>query len=392
MLAYRAMYKGICPLREEYRLPVFYFFLNGAFASWQSFFNLHLDHIGFSSMQIGILGALFISTAALVIPFWGMLADKYGNNRIVLLLTTACALVVFLIGRTLSFQWMFAFVLLISVFHQPSGAVVDGMAAGFVRENPRFSFGQFRLWSSVGYASLSLLVGYLVRQGTGVIFKISAGLFVFLALFNLVTLPRKPVTNRILVNFRSFGLFFRNAPLLVFLLLILFFGMAIAPLQQFINLYYLDIGASNSFIGWVFFVQAIPEIPAYFVASRMVRRTGSEKVILFAMAVSMLRMVFYGLISSPSLAIFFSIFHCITIAFFLVGVVEYVQDRTPVHLRTTGQALIWAFHFGAGLTLGNISLGYLRDAVGMNTAMLVHAGMALIILLLTAGFFRQKSA
>jgi PPP family 3-phenylpropionic acid transporter len=392
MLAYRAMYKGICPLREEYRLPVFYFFLNGAFASWQSFFNLHLDHIGFSSMQIGILGALFISTAALVIPFWGMLADKYGNNRIVLLLTTVCALVVFLIGRTLSFQWMFAFVLLISVFHQPSGAVVDGMAAGFVRENPRFSFGQFRLWSSVGYASLSLLVGYLVRQGTGVIFKISAGLFVFLALFNLVTLPRKPVTNRILVNFRSFGLFFRNAPLLVFLLLILFFGMAIAPLQQFINLYYLDIGASNSFIGWVFFVQAIPEIPAYFVASRMVRRTGSEKVILFAMAVSMLRMVFYGLISSPSLAIFFSIFHCITIAFFLVGVVEYVQDRTPVHLRTTGQALIWAFHFGAGLTLGNISLGYLRDAVGMNTAMLVHAGMALIILVLTAGFFRQKSA
>ena len=149
MLANRAKHKGIIPLREEYRLPVFYFILNGAFASWQSFFNLHLDRIGFSSMQIGILGALFISTAALVIPFWGMLADKYGNNRILLLLTTACALLVFLIGQTLSFQWMFVFVLLVSIFHQPSGAVVDGMAAGFVRENPRFSFGQFRVWSSV---------------------------------------------------------------------------------------------------------------------------------------------------------------------------------------------------------------------------------------------------
>ena len=211
-----------------------------------------------------------------------------------------------------------------------------------------------------------------------------------LSVFNLVTLPRKPVTGRILVNFRSFGLFFRNAPLLVFLLLILFFGMAIAPLQQFINLYYLDIGASNSFIGWVFFVQAIPEIPAYFIASRWVRRTGPHRIILFAMAVSMLRMLAYGLISNPSVAIFFSIFHCITIAFFLVGVVEYVQDRTPAHLRTTGQALIWAFHFGAGLTLGNISLGYLRDAVGMNTAMLVHAGLALVILALTLIFFRKQ--
>ncbi len=392
MLANRANLKGIIPLGEEYRLPVFYFLLNGAFASWQSFFNLHLDRIGFTSMQIGILGALFISTAALVIPFWGMLADKYGNNRVLLFLTTACALMVFFIGRTMSFPWMFVFVLVVSVFHQPSGAVVDGMAAGFVREHSRFSFGQFRLWSSVGYASLSLLVGYLVRQGTEVIFKVSAGLFVLLSVFNLVTLPRKPVTGRILVNFRSFGLFFRNAPLLVFLLLILFFGMAIAPLQQFINLYYLDIGASDSFIGWVFFVQAIPEIPAYFIASRWVRRTEPQRIILFAMAISMMRMLGYGLISNPSVAIFFSIFHCITIAFFLVGVVEYVQDRTPAHLRTTGQALIWAFHFGAGLTLGNISLGYLRDASGMNTAMLVHAGLALAILALTLIFFRSKAA
>jgi PPP family 3-phenylpropionic acid transporter len=391
MRANRDFRSWFLPLREEYRLPVFYFVLNGAFASWQSFFNLHLDRIGFSSMQIGILGALFISTAALVIPFWGMLADKYGNNRILLLLSASCALLVFLIGRTFSFHWMFVFVLLISIFHQPSGAVVDGMAAGFVRENARFSFGQFRLWSSAGYASLSLLVGYLIRQGTEVIFKVSAGLFLSLALFNLLTLPRKPVTGRSLVNFSSFGIFFRNAPLLVFLLLILFFGMAIAPLQQFINLYYLDIGASDSFIGWVFFVQAVPEIPAYFIASRMVGRRGPEKVILFSMAISMLRMFAYGMIANPAIAIFFSIFHCVTIAFFLVGVVEYVQDRTPSHLRTTGQALIWAFHFGAGLTLGNISLGYLRDAVGMNGAMLVHAGLALLILVLTLVFFRNRA-
>ena len=199
------------------------------------------------------------------------------------------------------------------------------------------------------------------------------------------------MTSLFLVNFRSFGIFFRNAPLLIFLLIILFFGMAIAPLMQFINLYYLDIGASDSFIGWVFFVQAIPEIPAYFIVSKIVKRSGPEKVILFSMAISMLRMLCYGLIANPAMAIFFSILHCITIAFFIVGVVEYVQDRTPAHLRTTGQALIWAFHFGAGLTLGNISLGYLRDSVGMNGAMLVHATLALLILMVTAIFFRKKS-
>jgi nitrate/nitrite transporter NarK len=73
------------PMREEYKLPVFYFLVMGAFAGWQSYYNLHLDGIGFSSMQIGILNAIFIATSALVVPFWGMLADKHGGNRILIL-------------------------------------------------------------------------------------------------------------------------------------------------------------------------------------------------------------------------------------------------------------------------------------------------------------------
>ena len=107
------------------------------------------------------------------------------------------------------------------------------------------------------------------------------------------------------------------------------------------------------------------------------------------MGISLARMILYGLITVPEVAIFFSIFHCITIAFFLLGVVEYVQARTPDHLRTTGQALIWAFHFGAGVTLGNISLGYLRDATGMLNAMHIHAVLAMLILLMTILFFRS---
>ena len=69
-------------MREEYKLPLFYFLVLGAFAGWQSYYNLHLDGIGYSSMQIGILNAIFIATSALVVPLGGMLADKYVGNRI----------------------------------------------------------------------------------------------------------------------------------------------------------------------------------------------------------------------------------------------------------------------------------------------------------------------
>lgn len=390
----RAFEERSIPMREEYKLPVFYFLVLGAFAGWQSYYNLHLDGIGFSSMQIGILNAVFIATSALVVPFWGMLADKYGGNRILLLLSMVCAVMVFLIGETFKFHWMLMLIAVVSVFHQPAGAVVDGLTVGFVRRNPRYSYGQFRLWTSVGYASISLIVGYLARHGTDIIFKVSAGLFLLLSLFNLLTMPAKPVTGRSLVSLRSFGVFFRNYQMLFFLMLIFLLGIAVAPLMQFINLYYNDIGASASFIGWVFFLQAIPEIPAYIIGTRIVKRIGAEKMILLSMVISLLRLIMYGFITVPEIAIFFSVFHCITVAFFLLGVVEYIQRRTPDHLQSTGQALIWAFHYGAGISVGNIVLGYLRDATGMLKAMHIHALLALVILILTVLFFnatKEKS-
>ena len=375
-------------IRETLKLPVFYFLLTGAFAAWQAFFNLHLDRIGFSGVQIGALNAVFISTSALVVPFWGMLADKYGNYRILLLLSSVCALMVFLIGETLAFYWMFVFVAVISVFHQPSGAVVDGMTMVFVKNNPRYTYARFRLWGSAGYAVSSLVVGYFAQKNTNLIFIIAAMIFLLLSLLNLLTLPSRPVMGRSLVSFRSFGVFIKNRVLLIFLVITLLYGISISPLYQFLNLYYKDIGASTSFIGWVFFIQALFELPAFLIGARLLKRKRPEAVILFAMAVSFFRMVLYGLIKDPRVAISLSIFHGITIAFYLIGVVEYVQARTPHHLRTTGQALIWAFHYGAGVTLGNLLLGYLRDHVGMLKAMHVHAGFAFFVLLWAVVFFR----
>lgn len=381
--------KGLLPeIREPAKLPVFYLLMSGAFAAWQSFYNIHLDLIGFTSLQIGGLNALFISTSALVVPFWGMIADRFGNNRVLLLLSSVCAVMVFLIGKTLTFQWMLVFIAVISIFHQPSGAVVDGMTMGFVRTHPRFSYGQFRLWASAGYALSSLVVGYFAQRSSGQIFNIAAGLFLLLSLFNLFTLPSRPVTNRNLVTFSSFGVFFRNRKLLIFLVIILLYGIAVSPLHQFINLYYLDIGADSSFIGWVFFIQAAFEVPTFLFGARLLKRIKPEWMILMAMAVSAFRMLLYGWISNPELAVTLSLFHGITIAFFLIGVVEYVQARTPDHLRTTGQALIWAFHYGAGVTFGNLILGYLRDTEGMRGAMHIHALLAGMVMLGAALFFR----
>ena len=101
-------------------------------------------------------------------------------------------------------------------------------------------------------------------------------------------------------------------------------------------------------------------------------------------------MVMYGLTGNPYFAIGIGMLHGFTISFFLIGVVDYVQRQTPSHLRATGQSLIMTFHFGAGLTIGNIWIGYLKDLVGMQQVMLFQSVMASAIVVLTGLFFKQN--
>jgi MFS family permease len=378
-------------VKETIKLPLFYFLLYSAYASWMAFFNVHLAKLGYSGIQIGALNAVFISTSAFVVPFWGMTADRRGSNRVLLLLTAICAILVYSLSFATSYLGIMAMIFTISLFHAPMGAVVDGMVLGLVRIRPELSYGKFRLWGSLGYAISAFTVGYFAMKNTSVIFSIAAILFSVILIINLITLPPKPLTGRNLVNFKSLKVFMDNKVVIVFFFLMLFYGITTSPLQQFINLYYIEIGASNKLIGTAFAIQAGFEIPFFIFGIKLVKRTSPQFVIILAMFVSIIRMVLYGFISNPEIAIFVGVLHGFTISFFLVGAVQYVQSHTPPELSTTGQSMIWAFHFGAGLTFGYLVVGYLKDLVGMQKTMHIEAAFGMVILIATFLFFRYST-
>lgn len=289
-----------------------------------AFFNVHLSKLGFSGLQIGALNAVFISTSAIVVPFWGMMADRRGSNRILLLLTALCTVLVYSLSFASSYLAILVIIFIISLFHSPMGAVVDGMVLGLIRTRPDLSYGKFRLWGSAGYAFSAFIVGYFAMKNTSVIFSVAAILFSIVLIINLITLPPKPLTGRNLVNFSSLKVFMQNRVVVSFFFLMLFYGISISPLFQFINLYYIEIGASNKLIGTAFAIQAGFEIPFFLFGIKLVKNTSPEFVILMAMLVSILRMVMYGFVSNPLIAIFIGTLHGFTISFFLVGAVQYV--------------------------------------------------------------------
>ena len=378
-------------MKEPVKLSLFYLLGYSAFASWLAFFNIHLDNLGFTGLQIGSLNSMYIMTSAVVVPFWGLMADRKGSYRILLLLTGLCAILVLVLSNSETYISITIIVLTISLFQQPIAALVDGMVISLVRRQTDLMYGKLRLWGSVGWGITSLGAGYFAMKNTVMIFYIAGAIFSLFFIINLITLPPKPLIGRGLVTYKSLGIFFRNSKVLIFFLLMFLYGISISPLHLLINLYYTEIGAPNSLIGIAYIIQAGCEIPFFIFGAKMVRKTSAEFTILLAMTVSMLRMVLYGLISTPSLAVFVGILHGFTISFFLVGAVDYVQSHTPPHLRTTGQSLIWAFHFGAGLTVGYTIVGYLRDVVGMQHAMHIAALFSMFVLIITFIFFHKQN-
>ena len=378
-------------MKEPNKLSLFYFLAYSAFASWLTFFNVHLLKLGYNGLQIGMFNSLFIMVSAISVPFWGMMADKKGSYRTLLFLTGICTILLLFLANSVSYLSIAFFVIVLSLFQQPIGAVTDGIVLVLVKSRGDLSYGRLRLWGSVGWAFTALIVGYLALENTKNIFYTSSIIFALMFLINLVTLPPKPITGRSLVTFKSFGIFFRNSKLFIFFILMFLYGISISPLHLLINLYYKEIGGDNNIIGIAYLIQAGCEIPFFIFGAKMVKRTSAEFTLLLAMAVSMLRMVLYGFISDPFVAVFIGILHGFTIAFFLVGAVEYVQSHTPHHLRTTGQSLIWAFHFGAGLTVGYTLTGYLYDLIGMQQSMHIAAIFSLFILISTYFFLNKHN-
>ncbi len=379
-------------MQESTKLSLYYLIGYSAIASWVAFFNIHLERLGFTGLQIGSFNSMYIMVSAFVVPFWGMIADQKGSYRTLLLLTGLCAMLVLLLSKTESYSSILVVIIVIALFQQPIGTLVDGMVISLSRVNRKITYGRIRLWGSFGYGLTSIIVGYYARKNTNIIFYTASILFMILFFFNLLSLPPKPLTGRGLVTYKSLGIFFRNSRIVIFLFLMFLYGISIASLYNFINLYYTEIGATNTLVGIAFFIQAGCEIPFFIFGAKMVKRTSAGFVILLAMVVSMGRMILYGFISNPSIAIFIGMFHGFTISFFLVGAVEYVQSHTPPHLRTTGQSLIWAFHFGAGLTIGYIFIGYLHDVLGMRHAMHISAAFSAVVILITYPFFHRQNA
>lgn len=359
-----------------------------AFATWRVFYNVYLDENHFSGAQIGIINALIQVTLFIIVPIWGVIADKKGI-RPTLRLTLFCSgFFLLFLGNILNFWTLTAYMLLLTLFHHPLGPLIDALAVQVSEKSEKHNYGNLRLWGSFGWAVASLAGGYIFEQySLKVVFPVSA-FFFFMAIVFL-GVPGRTDRKKYTPHFERirFSDFAGNNPLKFFLLILFLYGIASSPINAYMNLFFSELGASKSVIGIAYTVQALSELPFFILGNRLLKRIGSSKIILISMAVMMIRFVIYAFIPGITVALIASALQGITLSFFLVGVVDYLHRQLPSSRHATAQSLLWGLYFGIGHTVGNLVIGLLKDSIKMVGVMQVFLFITTFIFLMTAGDF-----
>ncbi len=150
----------------RYSLVSALFFAAFAAASYQS---VYLMELGLTSSQIGVGTSIGNLTGLIMLPIWGFISDKVGSPKPLFLLCMVANALLFLVfplyaAKTVVYVWpLYPYIAFTTVFRQPANSLLDSWIVG--ETTPKgIGYGNIRMWGSIGYAVVSLLLGLVIGK------------------------------------------------------------------------------------------------------------------------------------------------------------------------------------------------------------------------------------
>jgi len=107
-------------------------------------------------------------------PFYGMLADRLGYKKCLLLSSGLASISYALYLVDTSFTWIVFITVFMSVFYNAIQPILDSLSLRLAQDNPEFSYGTLRIAGAAGWAFTGIITGQLIDAIAVAGFRISA--------------------------------------------------------------------------------------------------------------------------------------------------------------------------------------------------------------------------
>jgi MFS transporter, PPP family, 3-phenylpropionic acid transporter len=370
------------PLPRLLYAKAFYFSYFAALGGYMFFLTLYYKQIGLDDRQIGLIVGLPPLMTLISAPLWGQMRDRLGGGRWLLPLVCLSTLpLVYLISQTRSFALIIPLTLAYAFFQAPIAPLGDHLTLTMLGEQ-RHLYGQQRIWGAIGFGASAWVAGALgQRFGLGWIFAIYIGLMVLCALIAVnLGAPGQPSAPEEHHGSTGLGTLLRRPLWQLFLLSLFLLGASINAANNFFPLFLQDLGGGAELFGFSIAISTLSELPIFIFSAQLLRRWGAGRMLIAAMALFVLRWLFFSIAWTPALAVAGQALHGVTFSVLWIAGVSYAEQQAPARLGATAQGLFSGTIYGIS-AVGSV-VGGLIYAVAGPAALFQAAAVAAFVALL----------
>lgn len=366
-------------MRLQPRLASFYLFYYATVGAFMPYWSPYLAARGFSPVQMGIAYALMGMMRTVVPLAWGTYADHHGGRIRLIRGASLAALILFLMIPFMpSVLWVGVVMMGYTVFWHALLPQFEAVTLSHLSAIGG-DYARVRLWGSVGFIITVLGLGFLLDI-TGILWlPWLVGTFWLGMALSTWTVPEPPAFHLNQAERPSIWAALKNPAALALLFACFCSQLSYAPYYNFFTLFLERHHYAHAYIGLLWAVGVVAEIVMFMMASRVIGDIGSRKVMLIALAATVMRWTATAsAVDSLAVLLIAQMSHALSFGAYHAVAMHYVQRLFPGALQGRGQAVYNAVAYGIGGSIGSIASGYLWEGLSPEAVFYSAAAVALI--------------
>lgn len=371
------------------------FWFAWAFGSYQA---VYLQQVGFSASQLGLLNALTSAVTIASLAFWGMISDRIGSLRKVLITVLAGGSVLYAIipfiptGVPISSLLFLTVIPVVYFFRGSMSTYAENILVRNCNEL-RLNYGLLRSVGSFLFTIGGLIISFLLPfVGVRSTFWFIGVLMIPVIILTVLAREpnARPATEKKKKKKEKLDMseLFRNKAYVSFLFFGFLFYIAVNCEANFLPYFIESVNVSSNLYVVVLSYRALLEIPFLLLMVRLRQKFPLGLLVMISAILMAMECLFLGLFANSLVSVLLcSTFFGLGNGLCIGSSLNYVYELAPAHLKASAQAFFSAVSSVAGI-LGNLGGGVVFDAIGAKPFYLV---VALVYFLSVALFlFTQR--
>lgn len=319
----------------------------------------YFDHEGFSSLEVGILMAIFPLMSLISTPFWFKVGTKITDNKTFRITAISSSLLIWGVFLSPGFILKLIAFFLVSFFMSALVPLGDATVMKSLQAKG-LGFDRARFWGTAGYACMALLIGAFLNCGFYTLFAFASA-FMFICFFAQGKIKAVQVKESEKTvagtsgDWLTFGL----------MLVGTYLGISLVGFNNtFFPILSRELGYGVSTSGIGFAIMGFSELPFLFFADRILKRFGHFKLLGAGIFVTGLRVFLMSTIKFQPLMMALQFLHGFTYIVIYYCMFNYIHFKLPVNMKVKAQTIFWMVNLGLSFITGSVLGGLFVDKLG----------------------------